>query len=333
MAQGWVAALAICAAAAAQTAVPSAAELWKQHMDLGRTLASGGHLSEAQDQFQLALRAAGPKDARGFAARMELGTLAAAMGQYVDAEQWDNQAVRSGEALYGKDSPELALPFSNLAALYRDQGDSGRAEEFGRRALGLIVDPATAPPATRAHVLGTLGGILYLSGKLPESETHLQESIRIARALPPPSEILAGDLNNLAGVYAGTGRLGEALDTYREADGLCQKTGGATDPCHFFIQAGMAAVHAASGQYTDAVSAIESGIRAAEAGGASNTLQLRDALSAEAVWLHKLKREAEAKRVRAKARQVAQAAALNSPDSRYTLDARQVAKSIQKAPQ
>src|SRR5262249_18783728 len=112
-----------------------------------------------------------------------------------------------------------------------------------------------------------------------------------------------------------------ALNAYQAAYELCDQT-GANDPCHFYILAGIAAVRASTGNYAEAVSAIESGIRAAEIAGVLNTMQARDALAAEAVWLHKLKRENEAKRVRVKIKQVAEAAARNSY-SQHTLDARQ----------
>jgi tetratricopeptide (TPR) repeat protein len=177
-------------------------------------------------------------------------------------------------------------------------------------------------------VLGTLGGILSQGGKLSEAEEQLLESVQIAKGLPPPSDILAGDWNNLADIYAKTGRSTEALSAYRAAYELCDQS-GANDPCHFYILAGIAAVRANSGNYAEAVSSIESGIHAAETAGVANTMQARDALAAEAVWLHKLKRESEAKRVRAKLKQVAEAAARNSY-SQYTLDARQVAQSMRK---
>jgi hypothetical protein len=63
----------------------------------------------------------------------------------------------------------------------------------------------------------------------------------------------------------------------------------------------------------------------AEAGGLGNTILIRDALFAEADWLHRLKREGEAKRVRAKAKLIARAAAGNSYPQ-FTFDVRQVAK-------
>jgi tetratricopeptide (TPR) repeat protein len=324
----WVAALAICGIAAAQPRSFSSGDSWTLHIEAGRTLETNGRFAEAKDEFEAALRTGVARDARSFAARIELGIVAAAMGEYVEAEQWDNEAVRLGMELYGKDSPDLALPYINLAALYRDQGKAGEAEGFGRRALQLITSRVSAPPDTRAHVLGTLGGILSQEGKLAEAETQLQESIEIAKTLPQPSDILAGDWNNLADLYAKTGRPTQALDAYLGAYKLCDQAGG-NDPCHFYILAGIASVRASSGNYAEAVSAIESGIHAAEAAGAGNTMQTRDALAAEAVWLHKLKRDGEAKRVRARLKQVAEAATRNSY-SRYTLDAREVAQSMRK---
>ena len=327
-----VLALAVCGVAAAQSHSPSVAKDWKQHMDLGKKHEATGHYSEAKEELQAALQAAGPKNGMAFASLVELEVAAAAMGQYTEAEQWDNQAVRLGLEIYGKESPELAMPFANLAALYKDQGEYTRAEELGRRAQSLIASPGDAPPSVRAYVSGTLSGILYQRGKLEEAEARMRQSIEVAETLPAPSDILAADLNNLAALYAKTGRPEEALATYQQAYRLCEQTGGATAPGLFFIEAGMASVHAGSGHYAEAVAAIESGIQVAEAGGAVNTMALRDALAADASWLHKLKREGEARRARSKAKEVAQTAAGNSY-SQYTLDARQVAQSMQERSQ
>jgi tetratricopeptide (TPR) repeat protein len=300
--------------------------MWDQHMAAGRALQSSGHYPEAKEQFEAAVRVStsfAPTDERNFASRIALGVVTASIGQYKEAEQWDNEAIRLGMDVYGEEAAALAIPFTNLAILYRDQGDYSRAEEFCRRALRLISNPAAVPPATLARVLGTLGGILYHRGNLLEAEGSLRQSIKIAESLRPDSEILAGDLNNLAGVYVKTGRNAEALAALQEAYTLYSKTGGSNDPNLVYVLIGMADVRAEMGQFMEAVTAVESAIRLAEAGGAGNTILMRDALVAEASWLHKLNRKKEAKRVEAKAKQVAKTAERNSY-LQYTVDAHQV---------
>jgi tetratricopeptide (TPR) repeat protein len=322
-----VSALVICGVASTQH--QSASDPWKQHMDSGRQFESRGQYAEARQEMEAALRVVSdvPKDTRGFLSRVELGTVAASAGQYFDAERWDNEALRLGMELYGKDSPALAVPFASLAALYRDQGDDTRAEEFCRRALQLAAEDSAGGRAVRANVLGVLGGILTRRGKLEEAENSLQQSIQIAEKLPAGSGILAADWSNLAGIYAKTGRNDQALALYHEAYAACEKAGGRNDPNLFFILAGMAAIQARSGKYSDAVTTIQSAIQHWEAGEPTTTMQVRDALWAEAEWLHKLKRDGEARRVRAKAKQVAQAATRNSY-SQYTVDARQIAQGV-----
>jgi tetratricopeptide (TPR) repeat protein len=324
-----ISALVFSGIAAAQQQDSSPAELWKEHMDAGMKLEKSGQYAEAKAELESAIDASVRKSESVFLAQIELGTVAASMGQYIEAEQWDNDAVRLGEELFGIESAQLAAPLTNLAALYRDQGDSARAEEFGRRALRLVSGRASADPAARAQVLGALGGILFRRGELEEAEADLRQSIRIAETLPAPGGILPADWNNLAGLYAGTGRYDEALSLYQTAYELCVKVNGSDDPNLFFILAGTAAVQARLGQYKEAVLSIQSAIQHADAGGPGSTLPVRDALLAEAEWLHKLKRERQAKQVRARAAQVAQAAARNSY-SQYTVDARQVAQTMAK---
>ncbi|HJT90148.1 MAG TPA: tetratricopeptide repeat protein [Bryobacteraceae bacterium] len=319
-------ALSMYGAAATEQAGPSAVERWQQQMNLGQQYQDSGHYLEAQEHFQSALRAAGglsPNDPRNFVTRVALGLVTEAVGQYTEAEQWDNSAIRLGQEIYGAGHAELAVPFTNLAVLYRDQGEYGRAEDYCRRALALI--RGKGAPKGLAHVLGTLGGILYHRGKLAEAESSLQESIQIAEGLQS-SEIVAGDLSNLAAVYAEKGRRAEALSTLQRAYTAYESTGGSNHPNLFFVLADMAALQAASGDYEKAVRSVESGIRIAENDGAGNTMLVGNALTAEAGWLHKLKRDSEAKRVRAKAKLVTKTAARNSY-SQYTVDARQVARS------
>jgi tetratricopeptide (TPR) repeat protein len=225
-------ALILSGTAVAQQQGSSAAEVWKEQMDRGRALESRGHYSQAQERFQAALNVAGsfpPQDPRIFVTSLALGVAAAAMGQYTEAEQWYNQAIRLGVEIYGKDAALLAVPFTNLATLYRDQKQYARAEEFCRRALRLISEQEPAPPATLARLLGTLGGILVLRGKLPEAEHVLQQSVRIAQKLPL-SEILPGLLNNLAGVYLENGRDAEALAALQQAYALYHKINGVNHP-------------------------------------------------------------------------------------------------------
>jgi tetratricopeptide (TPR) repeat protein len=322
-----VSSLAIWAAASAQQ--QSVADPWKQHLDLGRQFESRGQYTEARQELEAALRevTSSPKDARSFLSRVELGTVAASAGQYIEAEHWDNEALRVGMELYGKESSALAVPYANLAGLYRDQGDYGRAEEISRRALDLATEESAAGLAARANVLGVLGGVLARRGALEEAEQSLQQSIRIALKLPSGSGILAADWSNLAEIYAKTGRDDQALALYRDAYALCEKVGGSSDPNLFFILAGTAAIQARAGKYSDAVSTIQTAVQRLEAGGPMTTLLVRDALLAQAEWLHKLKRDGEAKRVRARARQVALAANQNSY-AQYTVDARQVAQGM-----
>lgn len=295
-------------------------------MASGRTLQANGHPSEAKEQFLAALTVAssfGAADARNFASQIALGLVTAAMGHYTDAEEWDNGAIRLGKDIYGEKSLELAIPLVNLAVLYRDQNEYAEAEEYCRHALGLFPEHVSGYSAAQSRVLGTLGGILYHRGKLSEAESSLQQSMSIATKLDPDSEILAGDLTNLAGVYVKTGRPAEALAALQEAYALYYKHGGSHDPNLVYVLLGMGEVNAKAGHYAEAVAAIESGIELAEAGGGANTIVIRDAFAAEASWLHKLKRDKQAKRAREKEKQIARTTARNSY-TQYTVDAQQL---------
>src|SRR5690348_18496667 len=121
-------------AAHAQQQNVSAAESWKRHMDLAKKFASRSQYAPAKDEYEAALRAVSktPNDGRAFLSLIGLGNVAAANGHYSDAEQWDNQAVRQGMELYVKVARKLAVPLSNLAALYRYQEDYVPAEQFCR---------------------------------------------------------------------------------------------------------------------------------------------------------------------------------------------------------
>jgi tetratricopeptide (TPR) repeat protein len=292
-------------------------------MDSGMAFQAQGQYADAKAQFESALRETasfGHGDARTYATRVALGMVAVSVGRYKEAEESDNEAVRLGMDIYGKDSQELAIPFHNLAVVYAEQHEFAPAEEYCHRALSLLSGPASAPAAV-ANVLGSLGGIQFRRGRLEEAEASLLESIRIAKTLPPGSEILAGDLSNLSTVYVQQGRRTQALAALRQAYDLYYQAGGWNHPNLFYVLTGMASIEAGSGRLADAVTHAESAVQIAESGGSANTIAVRDALTVEAAWLHKLKRDAEAKRVRAKAMRVAAATAGNSY-TQYTVDAR-----------
>src|SRR5579872_1929467 len=97
-----VSALVLFGAATAQNPSPSPAKLWKQHMDSGVKLESAGQFAEARGELEAALQTASnlPRDGRSFLTRVELGSVAASAGQYIEAEQMDNEALRLGIELY-----------------------------------------------------------------------------------------------------------------------------------------------------------------------------------------------------------------------------------------
>jgi tetratricopeptide (TPR) repeat protein len=134
----------------------------------------------------------------------QLGALCLALGEQALAEEAMLSALAVGRALWGSNHPNLARCLHNLAVLEDRQGRYDEAERDYRRAL-LVLGLEEGIEA--AAILGNLGSLCALQGKLEEAATLLRRSLELREKIHGSHHpALAPALRKLGAVFAGQGR-------------------------------------------------------------------------------------------------------------------------------
>src|SRR5947209_2003532 len=154
-------------------------------------------------------------------------------GNYAQAVQWAQEALRAAEATFGSEHINVATSLNALAVLYKDQGKYAEAEPLFRRALAIWEKVrgsgkyAEAEPlyhgalAVReralgaghldvANLLNNLAQLCAAQGRYADAEPLYQRSLAIReKTLGSEHSFVADSLNNLAGLYKAQGKRSE----------------------------------------------------------------------------------------------------------------------------
>ncbi|MEB3886481.1 tetratricopeptide repeat protein [Lyngbya sp. CCY1209] len=139
-------------------------------------------------------------------------------GQHAATIPLAERAVKLALEQWGKQHPNVATSFNNLANLYRSQGRYAEAKTLYKEALKIsrITLPENHPDL--ASDLNNLAGLYESQGQYAEAEPLFLEAVKIDRiALPENHPDRAHPLSNLAELYRSQGRYAEAEPLYQEA--------------------------------------------------------------------------------------------------------------------
>ena len=171
-------------------------------------------------------------------------------GNYAQAVQWAQEALRAAEATFGSEHINVATSLNALAVLYKDQGKYAEAEPLFRRALAIWEkvrgsgESAEAEPLYHgalvvrkramgaghldvANLLNNLAQLYAAQGKYADAEPLYQRSLAIReKTLGSEHSFVADSLNNLAGLYKAQGKYAEAEPLYKRALAIQEKALG-----------------------------------------------------------------------------------------------------------
>ena len=105
----------------------------------------------------------------------------------------------------------------NLAVLYIETGQFGKAERLDLRSLTSRASEWKLDDADVAWLLATLGMLEYRRARYAEAERHQEAALAIWERLAPKGRKTAQILNNLGLVQTKTGRHADALSSYERA--------------------------------------------------------------------------------------------------------------------
>ncbi|MEP7363114.1 MAG: tetratricopeptide repeat protein [Acidobacteriota bacterium] len=133
----------------------------------------------------------------------ELGTTEYLDGRYKAALRYFERLVELWDGI----SSEKAVALSNLGQTLLALGETTRAEKVLRQSIEI-----SAKAGRPWHVLGQ---VLYMTGRMGESEEAQREALQLAD--PGDSVLIASTRNDLAAVYERAGRYGESIELLEQA--------------------------------------------------------------------------------------------------------------------
>lgn len=219
------------------------AKVWKKHHNAGRSAFGRGNMTEARNQFQLALiegdKIYDQTDDNLLNTLEGLGNAAYYVEDYTTAETNLLRAITGKTVRYGAKSHPVGELWTDLAFVYLRQGRIDLAEETFRKALVIteLTLGAYHPLVGRSH--NGLGGIYYSRSNYAEAEKSLKLALSIAESSSVKydlnSRIYNSDMvgitqarNNLAEIYRRTDRLNEAEKLYKEVVSITETRHGKT---------------------------------------------------------------------------------------------------------
>jgi tetratricopeptide (TPR) repeat protein len=285
-----------------------------EHDDVGGRLRAADELWDAGDKagaeklLLTALKetARSGNDVRRAKVLSKLGSAYHSQGRYAAAEECYRRAIGIWKDR-DHGSAEHVRSIGNLAALYTEIGQYGKADRMDLRSLVARASEFRLDRADIAWLLATLGALDYRRGRYAEAERDQKAALAISEKLAPHGPETMQILNNLGLVQAKTRHYAEALASYERALAIAEAAVTLDYPMQARILANLGTTQlVASGPleaepfYTKALELAENRL------GAAHPLVGR-ILSCYAVVLRQTKRKAEASDVERHARAILQA--------------------------
>ncbi|MCL2352212.1 MAG: tetratricopeptide repeat protein [Firmicutes bacterium] len=170
--------------------------------------------------------------------------------KYPDAVFFYNIALEIREKVLGKDHPDTATTYNNMAMVYKVQGDYGRALEFYGKALTISEKvlgkdhPDTATTYNNMAVVYEAQGYYDKALKFHGKVLEIREKV-----LEEDHPDTATTYNNMAVVYENKGDYDRALEFYGKAFAIYEKVLGKDHPDTATTYNNMAGIYYAQGDY------------------------------------------------------------------------------------
>ncbi len=160
-----------------------------------------------------------------------LGQVAYSRGEYEQAQQLYESALRSLEMALGSDHPRVATTLNNLGLVSGATGEYERAKVYYERALRTRQEALGPDYPGVAMSLGNLGNLLQTQGEYEQAKLHHERALQISHdALGPDHPDVAMALNNLGTALMSQGEYGQAQSHYERAARIFEEAYGAEHP-------------------------------------------------------------------------------------------------------
>jgi serine/threonine protein kinase/Flp pilus assembly protein TadD len=160
-----------------------------------------------------------------------MGRVYTNLGEYEQAEQLLERALRLRRSLHGDRDPKVAESLDHLAELLRRRGEYTRADTLLGEALAILRDTVDAAHPALARTLWNRGKLMSRLGRPDAAEAMHREVLWLSDSgLDPENPVVAENMISLAAVLRSAGRLEEAEAYAREALSLHRRARGPDHP-------------------------------------------------------------------------------------------------------
>ncbi|WP_170110332.1 tetratricopeptide repeat protein [Flavilitoribacter nigricans] len=156
----------------------------------------------------------------------------------------------------------FASYLNNLADLYEDRSDWGRAAQYYERSLGILENAENAEALSIANVLNNLCIVRMRQGELQKAIEYGSKNLKLLEQSASQEVVkrLIDGSNNLALAYLEAGQADNALQVLQEAEAIHQ-----TEPYHQeFTWHNLSHAYRSLGRYDDAIRYMQQSITAYE---------------------------------------------------------------------
>jgi tetratricopeptide (TPR) repeat protein len=173
---------------------------------------------------------------------------------YAKALEWMRQDVVLSEQIHGKEHPDTAMTYNNIAGVYDKQGDYPRALEWNYKALEIQEKVLGKEHPDTATIYNNIAGVYDNQGDYPQALEWLHKALAIyEKVLGKEHPDTATIYNNIARVYDSQGDYPRALEWYQKALAIYERVLGKEHPGTAVTYNNIAGVYRNQGDYPRAL--------------------------------------------------------------------------------
>ncbi|MCL2357232.1 MAG: FxSxx-COOH system tetratricopeptide repeat protein, partial [Defluviitaleaceae bacterium] len=176
------------------------------------------------------------------------------LGHYSRALEWYERGLNIDEKVLGKEHPDTATTYNNIAEVYSSQRDYDKALELHQKTLAIYekVLGAEHPDTTAAY--NNIATVYYYQGDCEKAlELHQKALAIFEKVLGAEHPDTAATYNNIAAVYRYQGDYDKALEFYQKALVIQEKALGSEQPSTATTYNNIALVYGRQGDYDKAL--------------------------------------------------------------------------------
>jgi tetratricopeptide (TPR) repeat protein len=176
------------------------------------------------------------------------------LADYPKAFNYYQKALVIREQVLGKEHPDTAATYNNLAGVYQAMGNFPQALDYYQKDLEISEKVLGKEHPSTATTYNNLACVYQAMGNFPQALDYYQKDLEISeKVLGKGHPDTATTYNNLAGVYQDMGDFPQALDCYQKALQIKEKVLGKEHPSTAATYNNLAGVYQAMGNFPQAL--------------------------------------------------------------------------------